>query len=341
MIKNMMTNALLVILSIFVGILLFELLSGLFLNRPLLLMGFHAIPNKPVSGIEINNQGFAGDDIQIPKRNNTHRILVLGGSSVFNLSFAERLKTNISSQSESPIELESGALRAYTSASSLIQWKYYFYRYQFDTVFIYHGINELWMNRVKPEDFRRDYSHVHHAYKRNFILDHCLSCRFAYSLYNPPAAERTELPAGYISEATYENNIRELVNQIRAQGARPVLITMAFYIPDGYTDEKFRQLQAGYSAQIDFSGDWWPISLWGTPDYVRNGIQRNNNIIRRVSSEMQVDLIDLETTIDAQPSQKPSLFGDICHFSDAGVDRFIEILTEWYIQNTHTVSNNS
>lgn len=329
--KEITINLLLVIGGLVTAVFLFECALVLLVNRPLLLMGHFATPNERIAGIHINSQGFSGDDLPPQKTDDTQRILILGGSSVFNLNFGERLKKRIVEQVNHPIELVDGALRSQTTASSLIQWQYYFYKYNFDTVFIYHGINDLWMNRVDKKYFKFDYSHNHHIYKRNWLLDHCLSCRLVYSTYNPRPATRTRRPTHYMAEKSYEHNIRHLVWQIRAAGARPVLITFAFYIPPGYIDEKnFYRQEAGYSKHIDFSGDWWPIELWGPPDYVAEGIRRNNSITRRLADELNVDLIDFEMIVDKNSYQKPEWFGDICHFSDAGVDFFTGVLAKWY-----------
>ena len=48
-------------------------------NQPVLTI----IPNQHFTTININNEGFRGDEINISKTNNEYRIIMIGGSTVF------------------------------------------------------------------------------------------------------------------------------------------------------------------------------------------------------------------------------------------------------------------
>lgn len=328
--KKIISRVVMATVSAFIGLFIVEWFAASGDDRRLQLMGFYATPGEVIDGIQINAQGFTGDRVDHPKPDGALRVLTLGGSVLFNEHISERLKSAIASAAGQQVELAGGALRNHTSASSLIKYKYYFYQYDFDAVLIYEGINDLWMNHYDPKDFKMDYSQNLPHYRRNIILDHCLTCRIAYNLRN--SAPRLRVPQGsaYLAEVAFEKNLRELIMLIRQQGAKPVLMTFAFYIPEGYTDKKFEEHQAGYSPDIDPYGDYWPIAIWGSADYVGEGLRRYNAITRKLAVELQVDLIDQEALFDAEPERKPQRFGDICHFSNAGVDFFVDNVARYF-----------
>lgn len=328
--KRIISRVLIVAVSALAGLVLVEWAASWRTNRSLELMGFYATPGEVIDGILINAQGFAGDPVDHPKPEATLRVLTLGGSVLFNEHMSERLKAAIQPVVGQKVELAGAALRNHTSASSLIKYKYYFYQYDIDVVLIYEGINDLWMNHYEKKDFRADYSHELPHYRRNLILDNCLSCRIVYNILNSDPRKRVPQGSGYQAEESFEKNLRELIALIRQQGAKPVLMTFASYIPAGYTDKKFEERTAGYSADIDPEGDYWPIAIWGTPDYVEEGLRRHNAITRKLAAELQVDLIDQEALFNAEPALKQERFGDVCHFSNAGVDFFVDNVARYF-----------
>jgi len=328
--KKIISRVFMIAVSALAGMLLVEWAASWRTNRSLELMGFYATPGEVIDGIPINAQGFAGDAVNHPKPEGTLRVLTLGGSVLFNEHMSERLKAAIQPVVGREVELAGGALRNHTSASSLIKYKYYFSSYDFDVVLIYEGINDLWMNHYDRNDFNADYSHDLPHYRRDVILDNCLSCRIIYNILNSDPRKRVPQGSGYLAEESFEKNLRELIALIRQQGAKPVLMTFASYIPPDYSDEKFEQRTAGYSADIDSEGDYWPIAIWGAPDYVQEGLRRHNAITRKLATELQVDLIDQEAMFDAEPDLKPLRFGDICHFSNVGVDFFVDNVARYF-----------
>jgi hypothetical protein len=298
------------------------------LPRDMFLMGFAAKPESLIDDTPINAMGFTGDPINLAKSPATIRILTLGGSAMFNRRMAERLREGLTKVSRRPIEVLGAALRTHTTKASVIKYKI-LRKYSFDFVLIYHGINDLWTNHVPIEDFRLDYSHLGPWYTRSLWLDHCLICRITYNqlFYRRPASYWVrENLANFASEQTFHQNIAVLINAIRQDGSTPILMTFAWSVPSHYSYEAFQSHTVGYNNPTDY--DSWPVENWGSPEYVREGLRKHNNHLHQLARIYNVLLIDQERLM----GKDLKWFGDVCHFSEEGTDRFIENISEFFIQ---------
>ncbi len=306
------------------------------LPRDIALMGFAGRPNTVVDDTSINSMGFTGDIISEEKDRGKARILTLGGSVMFNRRMTERLKDKLSKVSERPVEIIGAALRTHTSMSSLLKYRV-LSKYKFDYVFIYHAINDLFVNNVSADQFRSDYSHMVPWYKRNFLLDHSLIARVIYNKYIwgkrifgmekvwyiYPQDSNVENLMNYVSEKLFRRNMTLLVNEIEKNGAVPILMTFAWNIPDDYTREAFESGKAGY-ASSSFKSH--PVELWGSPEFVKEGLRRHNKVIREISKEHNVLLLDQESLM----GKNMRWFEDVCHLSEEGTVRFVRNIAEFY-----------
>lgn len=324
--KDKMINTALLLVSILASVLFFEFVIApqlLGVRRDILLFGFAATPHEVIDGVVINASGFTGDVIEGPRPPGTLRVLTLGGSTMFDNNFTVRLKHQLEMAMNMPVEVAGGALQSHTSASSLIKYQYYFKNYPVDYVFIYEGINDLLTNHVAIENFKPDYSHLYPEYKRGPILDHCIACRLLYNKIIP-APPRVYRGSGYASVKTFETNLRALIAAIRANGSTPILMTFAITIPPNYSAAAFSAKTLGYSEALGIGG-FHPVELWGQVDYVQEGVKLQNEVIRKLASEYQLDLIDQEK----QMAGNLQYFGDICHFSEPGVNVFISNISNF------------
>jgi len=157
-------------------------------------------------------------------------------------------------------------------------------------------------------------------------LDNSLIARGIYDKFfchvAPPQFSRITLEngAGFSSERTFRRNLRTLVESSRRHGARPALLTFAWSAPETYTRERFLAGEVGYRNPEKY--DAYPLEFWGKPNYVREGLQRHNRIVRALASELSVPLIDAEGYME----NNPAWFGDPCHLNEEGTDRFIGYL---------------
>jgi len=291
------------------------------LPRATWLMGW-AIPTSELEDVRINAAGFTGDDVTGPKPPGTRRVLTLGGSVLFNRRFTERLRAELVRRSDRPVELLGAALRSHTSRSSVLKWRLLRER-GFDVVVIYEGINDLFANHIPPDGYREDYGHLGPWYVRGPLLDRSVIARLLYNnlLYRPP--RHVVGASGFRSAGTLRANLRELVADVRACGAAPVLSTFAWAIPPDYTHERFVAGEAGYANPERY--DYCPVELWGPPAWVREGLQRQNLVVHEVARETRTRLFDAEAVL----GKDLRWFGDVCHPSEAGVDRLVKTLAEW------------
>jgi lysophospholipase L1-like esterase len=304
------------------------------LPRELALLGF-ASTAKKVDDTPINRLGFTGDVPALQKDPSMKRLLTLGGSALFNHRMTERLKSRLGEKSQQPFEILGAALRTHTTRASLLKYQA-LSKYKFDYVLIYHGINDLWANHVPSADFRADYSHLNPWHHRSALLDSSLMARAIYNRLHRPRAYEDFISrrpgavvngANFRSAETFENNLHQLLELVRADGATPVLMTFAWTIPEGYNEERFKAGSLGYVNPEKY--DQWPVELWGPVPFVREGLQRHDAVVRKLAKEMNALLLDQQQLMGDQIE----LFGDICHFNERGTDQFVDQLTDFLLRN--------
>jgi len=320
-------NLFLFIASILFALILLEFVGGSILlkltNNPprtQTLINFTAEPNSTVDNVVINDHGFTGDSFAKQKSPNTLRVLTLGGSVLFNDNITQELKERLQEISPHKLEVEGAALRSHSTASSVIKFKQFFKDYNVDYVLIYHGINDLWMNHVAKEDFKNDYSHYLSAYKRNAFLDNSVIARVTYSATHNQSPPYVHNGADFATEKTFADNLNALLSSIQDAEATPVLMTFAWHIPEGYSKENFESGTAGYNSDTGNEyKDLWPVEIWGEVNYVKEGLQRHNAVIRQIAHSRQIPLIDQEQLLSSNIDN----FGDVCHLNSQGRKQFI------------------
>ncbi len=105
----------------------------------------------------------------------------------------------------------------------------------------------------------------------------------------------------------FEAHLRELVAEVRGQGARPVLVTLGTPLREGMSAELIRD-----------RGIFFPF--FGGGDRVGDFldlIAAYNRVIRRVGAEEGVEVADLAASVDALPNPTP-WFWDTMHLNHRG-----------------------
>ena len=300
-------------------------------------MGFAATPGANIDDQVINSMGFTGDVINQKKPNDSMRILLLGGSVMFNRHMSDKLKPKLQEIfPQKKIELVNASLRSHTTASSALKIKL-LKEYQFDYVFIYHGINDLWVNHAAEENYQEDYSHFNSWYKRGWLLNNSTIARSAFnffSLLKPHVDRQYIFPkkefmnrCDYCSTVSFANNINTIITTANAYHSKVLLITFAFNIPKNYSRNEFLENKLGYINPDNYNKT--DVFNWGTPAYVTTGITKHNDIIRSIAKQQNTMLWDADKAL----SDHIEWFGDVCHFNDEGVDQFIHGLTVFLKQH--------
>ena len=313
--------------------------------RDVVLMRFFAKPGTVIDNQVINSMGFSGDEIGNRKPEDSVRILILGGSTMFNRHLGERLKEKLQSNSKQPIEVLNASIRSHTSRSDLLKFQL-LKQYEFDYLIYYNGLNDLWANHTPDEFYSDYYAHLGPRYtegpllKRSALLRqlHILAwpliqkidATFDIGLYSHtpalfPKKENQNL-ANFRSVNNYKHNVGAIIDLARASGTTVLLGSFAYSIPDNYTRRAFLDHQLGYVNPDNY--DRRDIFNWGTPEYVREGLNRNNQVLKALAPETNTGLID----IDKLMSGRMEWFGDPAHFNDAGTDAFTNILLAHFKQ---------
>ena len=310
------------------------------LPRDIALIGFVGKPGTVVNDTSINSVGFTGDLIDTDRYPDEVRILTLGGSAMFNRRMTERLIVSLNKISRHPVKIMGAALQTHTSISSVIKYRT-LSKYKFDYVLIYHAINDLFVNNVYVDYFKSDYSHMDPWYRRNRILDNSLVARAIYNniiwgrkIFGTGSWYlRYVFPDKYLenamdfeSERLFGRNMTTLVQEIKHDGATPILMTFAWNIPDHYTREAFESGELGYAA-TNFKS--YPVELWGSVGFVKEGIRRHNKVIREIAKDHGTLFIDQENLM----GKDLRMFEDVCHLSDEGTETFIQHITEFFQKN--------
>lgn len=177
-------------------------------------------------------------------------------------------------------------------------------------------------------------------YRRSFLLDNSLIMRIIYNnliwgrrvfggektwyFYPNPEIDNA---MNFVSVDLFRRNILEIIREARRSGSVPVLMTFAWSMPENYSNILFRAGALGYNNPTRY--DQHPAELWGSPQNVRRGLQLHNVVIRELSSEYDVLLIDQESLM----GKELLWFGDLCHLSDEGTDRFIRNISDYFSRN--------
>jgi lysophospholipase L1-like esterase len=254
-------------------------------------------------------------------------ILLLGGSVAEQT--ASRLQEKLSEISSCPVRVHNAAISAHTTQDSLN--KLQCLREQgaeFDHIIVYHGINDVRMNCIASDDFRKDYAHCQwYASFNRRKLQRRISAR--ETLVNSwgqliglgePDSEHVAFGAEIKTGPAFQAHI-EAILSLAGQDNTPVtLMTFATYFPVGYSREAFDGKKLGYSAG-QFS---LPIELWGTPENVKRGVEVHNKVLRRLAMDRpELEFIDMAEVLTDIAS-----FCDVCHLSPAGIDEFSTVVAD-------------
>lgn len=272
----------------------------------------------------------------------TPRVLLLG-ASVLNRTFgdvAPLLGEALEQAWSEKVRIVSLAMLGHSSLDS-----YYKYRElhdeRFDLVVIYHGINDLRANNVPPQLWRDDYGHYAWYDEINFYFQHetlrGLPVIVPYALkhaatllrsnrYVPehgPNAEWVVYGEEIKTAAVLRANLERILALALDRNDPVLLMTFAHFLPEDYTLERFQRGEMGFGHWDHSSPS--AVEIWGAPDNVRKGLQEHDRVLRELHQAHPGALFVDQT---ARLGGDPGNFVDVCHFSPAGAQRFVEGIME-------------
>lgn len=270
----------------------------------------------------------------------TFDVLLLGGS-VLSPRYGDVehvLRERLARALDQPVNVYNLGEPAHTSLDS-----YYKYEHlaaiDFDVVLVYHGINELRANNCPPDVFKADYSHFSwysliNAYERRadarwFVLPYTVrfvvvkaAGRLGWSGFLPthePDPDAFAFGCNVKTAASLQRNLTGLLHTAVSRNHRVILMSFAHYLPDDYTDERFE------ARLLDYTVHTHPVTLWGSPECVRKGLDVHNMQIKNLAETSKtVRFVDQDRLIP----ESARFFNDVCHLTHEGCERFVENLME-------------
>ena len=125
-------------------------------NKPVLTIE----PNQHLSTININSEGFRGDEI-IPEQENDYKIFMIGGSTVFgagmkndNLTIPAQLELNLKNKFEN-IQVINAGVSSITSFEELYIIENKIYSMDPDMIIVYDGANDVHYKRIEMPEIKK------------------------------------------------------------------------------------------------------------------------------------------------------------------------------------------
>ena len=286
--------------------------------------------------VELNDSDIMDSDL---RGDDDHfDVLFLGGSVMdrFHWSIArqrEGIQERLRRTTRTEVRTFNLARDAMTTRDSLTKYRLLGeYDKHFDLVIVYHGINDTRMNNCPPAMFRDNYGHTgfYRKFERMeaqawllpffrlpFTVEFCIidfmsksglgSYVPRYDLNPAWTAYGTDIK----TEGPFRENLRGILQLARRRGEPVLLVTFAWYVPEGYTLEKFA------AGQLDFSEEYKAdaVETWGTVEAVTKALKVHNRVIQELAAANEdVLFVDGEALIPKEGAN----FNDVCHLTSKG-----------------------
>ncbi len=267
-------------------------------------------------------------------------VLVLAGSVLHDryAPFEAALREELSLRSRREVRVYSLAKAAHNTRDSLLKYRQLDAQ-RFDLVIVYHGINDVRANQIPESDYRDDYSHMEWYRRVNWLSENqgllywtavpyvLHDARIVFEKltgrYRPAPEGALEHDVRYekVLKTTpaFRGNLEAILELARERGDRVLLMTYAWYIPDGYSETAFNR------KRIEYALHRVPTEGWGSPQGVARGLSVHNDAVRAVAREHPEALfVDQEALI---PRQR-IYWNDVCHLTVRGTLTFAGFVAE-------------
>jgi lysophospholipase L1-like esterase len=298
-----------------------------------------AVPIAGAERLRINHWGYRGEEIELEREEDSFRIFVIGGSTVYcdRLDFEDshpRILQKLLQEAypEIRIEVQNAGMHAHTTQHTLIKYLSRIHDFRPDLVIFYHAVNDMCHSFTPPVlshgEYRPDYGHVYGAigkivndyverrgtvglvtddtiadfFKRYWFSDLRQGSDFIRRLKprQVPVERWNSLPS-------YERNLRHMVKLLRADGVHAVMASQPYLYRAEMTEEEQRR------CWIPLESCRWEFER---PDMasMADGLERYNSVSRRVAAEMGVPYVDLEPLLP----KSLEYFRDGVHYTAKG-----------------------
>ena len=309
----------------------------------------------PDQAVFVGDHGYRGPDFDVRKPEGTVRIIVLGGSAVFD-SFARDTDTQrhgswpnqigerLRAKGYPNVEVINAGVPGHTSANSLARLYTQLWLYAPDIVLIYHGWNDFkfWQQlAITPETPLISRYAVYDPYEDPFIhyqgkIDRFLSGSQLYSALRMyyyqwalrPGSEGKlpdieNLAPGFsdYGPRQFRLTMEMFVSACRTIGAEPVFVTQATLVTVDNTAKERQRI--GYRYQLL------------NHDAIIDAYERSYAIMRNISTNTGAHFIDAAATMNG----RGEFFTDHVHTTVAGSTHLADIVTAGLLEREHLLTN--
>jgi lysophospholipase L1-like esterase len=269
------------------------------------------------SEMVINSRGFLGLEFDERPSTDVYRIMAVGDSCTFFDGFWRRsypgiLHDYLNRAAGGPrFEVINAGIEGYNSTFARERIEQELIAYRPRLVLLYVGWNDLM--KVDPRNAAAvgRYAWVGNFLERSYLVRAYRKVMFIHLrplLFRPKTAIDTADSRAYddFVPATYEGNLRAIVQRLRQSGIQSMLFTLPTVVRPGMTGEEIekRHVFFPYFAGTYSVGEF--LSLH----------RAYNASVRRVGATLDVPVLDLEAVFDAR--DKDELFWDTMHPSQRG-----------------------
>jgi hypothetical protein len=281
------------------------------------------------------------------------RILALGASAFITRNFQPQMQALLNAnplfaERDLKVRLVSAGIPAHMTYDSLWKYQYWYDGYDFDLVIFYHGINDARANNYPREVFRDDYTQFayyqrfrpafdwidqHPTLSRSFLVSWAMKLALgAKSIlapdfqreapYNNPIDDPWRAEGGDLKTVpVFARNVEAVMELAESRGQPLLLLTYTYYVPEGYSNERFLAGDLDYS----FVEESVATEVWGWSYHVEAAIEAHDEAIRKIAAEHpEVLFFDMERFMPKDGEH----FIDICHWTDLGQERFAQGLVQ-------------
>jgi len=215
----------------------------------------------------------------------------------------------------------------YTSLHTLINYSVNLRQHRPDVIIVMHAINDLLLNadfcHYSFGEFQEDYRHFHgplyRLINRPTLWETILRVARSMWYHTPREVITTDRFPGL---ASFERNLRTLIDLARIDSAKIVLLTQPYLVKDSMTAAEDAAL---VMLHVEAVG---PRKQWGVSS-AKNGMERYNASVRKVAEETGVLLVDLEPIVP----KSLEYFHDDVHYRNRTYDIIAEYLAKELLES--------
>ena len=273
------------------------------------------------------------------QKNENYNILLLGASVLEDVRGNIRQKLKDYLKEKLPyiqVEILNFSQPGQTSKDSWNKIKSYKELERADLVIFYHGINEAKANSCPDSIFSLEYNHYQRIKRINKIMNHSEANFSVIPLYldmlwesmnpkmslekyysTPGLGDKWLVYGDNIkTEITFENNLSAIFNACKKHQISLLCPEYVYNLPKNYNRDSIHL----FYTKTKFGMP--RVELWGIPKNVKKGIETHNRVNEKVAKKYNFPFVKTNHLL---PKTKEN-FNDICHLTDVGAIKFIDII---------------